>query len=240
MKLAKNEHLITFLSGMVAGSFIAFGGIAYILALAYLPADISKIVGACLFPLGLMLVCFTGTKLYTGRIGYVIDKNEVPIKKKIAELTIMVLGNFIGAALIGLIFFSISYKSDLLLTKFIGIVEGKTANRTYADGIFRPILCGVMVFLAVDFFKSFKNIGCKILFIFIPIFLFVFAGWDHCVANAFYYAAGLMAMAEKGVEIDATTIAWLFVNLFGCILGNSIGSIVTNLVKKALKITIKE
>ena len=232
------EKMKSLLSGFVAGCFIGMGGVAYVSALAFLPKEYSGIIAALLFPIGLLLISFTGSKLYTGRIGYVIDKQEDSVGKRFVELGAILVGNFLGAAMFGFILFAISKNNETLLTIMSNIVNNKTVNRYYGDALIRPLLCGVMVFLAVDLFKQFKNIGCKIIFELIPIFLFCFAGWDHCIANGFYYAAGFMAKKELGLPIDAEMMAWFFVNIFACILGNSIGSIITNLIKKALKITI--
>ena len=69
-----------FLLGIAAGAAIAFGGLLNIIVKTYLTGDVSilgKLLGSALFPIGLCLVCFLGFNLFTGKIGYLLDKKKV-------------------------------------------------------------------------------------------------------------------------------------------------------------------
>ena len=218
--------LITLLSGIVAGAFIGFGGFLNVMSISLL-GGVGKVIGALVFSVGLILVCFTGVKLYTGRIGYVIDKSESKLSVRILDLVIMFIGNIIGAAVIGI--FAALIAKDTISTTILNIMSTKSGFQTH-DVIIRSFLCGVMVFLSVALFKKFTNEVAKLILVAIPVFVFVLLGFEHCVANGFYYAAGLMC----GAEATPAFIGMMFVNVLATAIGNSCGSIVSNLIKKAV------
>ena len=67
----KNRLIVLFYA-ILAGAAIAFGGLLFLLSKAFIPADSpvpSQLVGALLFPVGLLLVCYFKLNLYTGKIG---------------------------------------------------------------------------------------------------------------------------------------------------------------------------
>ena len=86
------------------------------------------------------------------------------------------------------------------------------------------VLCGVCVYVAVFCFKLFKQWWLKVIGIFIPIFIFVYFGFNHCVANMFYFAFGW----NYGNPLS-------YLNLLIVTLGNSLGAIALNELIKAFK-----
>ena len=87
-----------FVLGILAGMFIAVGGIASATAGAALPGAAGKIVGACLFPGGLTMVLLAGSELFTGNCLLVIPllKKEITIAGMLKNWIIVYLGNFVG------------------------------------------------------------------------------------------------------------------------------------------------
>ena len=55
--------------------------------------------------------------------------------------------------------------------------------------------------------------------IIIPVFTFVAAGTDHCIANAYYFAAA--------GEFDKYTLLYLIV----CVFGNAAGSLIVSFLQ---------
>ena len=109
-----------------------------------------------------------------------------------------------------------------------GIAKSKTATLNTAEGIFTnlggALLCGVLVYTAVFFFKKFKHPILKAIGILIPIALFVYLGFDHCVANMFYFSFALQDLSP-----------WLILNLALATIGNSLGAIAVNEFTKPLR-----
>ena len=71
-----------FVLGILAGIFIAFGGVASTAAAVSIPlASVGKFLGACIFPGGLTMVLLAGSELFTGNCLLVIPlcKKEITL-----------------------------------------------------------------------------------------------------------------------------------------------------------------
>ena len=84
-----------------------------------------------------------------------------------------------------------------------------SSNTVFIQGI----LCGALVYIAVYCYKNFENWAMKIIGIIVSVTLFVYCGFQHCIANMFYFAI------EFNWNID---ILW---NLLIVILTNSVGAL---------------
>ena len=77
------NRLIVFLYAILAGVAIALGGLLFILAKALIPDNniiAASLVGALLFPVGLLLVCYFKFNLYTGKIGMAFRNKKLDKK----------------------------------------------------------------------------------------------------------------------------------------------------------------
>lgn len=182
-----------------AGALIAIGGIAYV-------NNMGTPLAPFLFSIGLIGVVVLQLTLYTGRIGYVqASVNDI------SDLFITVLWNFWAAKSIGSIFAGTHANSDSLNN----LVAAKL-NQPYALTFILAIGCGVMMYLAVE---GYKRTHSLLLLVF-PVAIFITCGFEHCVANIFYFAA---ADAFVGENIK---LCWL--HIFVAMCGNSVGSILTH------------
>ena len=180
-------------SGIMAGLLISIGGAVFLSC-----AD--KTVGAVGFTIGLLGVCFYGANLYTGRIGYLFDKHD---KDGITDLVFGLLGNLIGTTLCGLLLHGM--KGEAAVT----LCEAKLAQNA-AETVIRSAFCGMLVYIAVNLFRDKKTpLG-----ILIGIPVFILSGFEHSIADAFYFAAAGIYSGK----------AVLFILLV--ILGNSIGALI--------------
>lgn len=184
--------------GIMAGAFIAFGGAASnVVVHGVENAGLAKLLAGVIFPVGLMLVVFTGSELFTGNcliIMGVINK-KVKVIKMIRNLVIVFFSNFIGALLIDvLIFYSGQFDlSDGGLGAYtIKVAIGKTSLEPMTAFV-SGILCNMLVCLAILMASVAKEVISKIFAIFFPICLFVVCGFEHCVANMFYLPSGILA-----------------------------------------------
>lgn len=184
--------------GMMAGAFIAFGGAASNVVVHGIEnAGLAKLLAGVIFPVGLMLVVFTGSELFTGNcliIMGVINK-RIKISKMIRNLIVVFFSNFVGAVILDvMIFFSGQFDlSDGGLGAYtIKVALGKTSldpMTAFVSGI----LCNMLVCLAILMSSVAKEVIGKIFAIFFPICLFVVCGFEHCVANMFYLPSGILA-----------------------------------------------
>jgi len=180
---------------ILAGLLIGIGGFAF------LSVD-NKYVGAFLFSVGLISVILLGAFLYTGKVGYVRTIHSAVL------MLPMCLLNMIGAVLFGIV------TQPLVRDQAIRSVGNKLAKEPL-NVFISAAICGALIYLAVELFKRSKNI----LAVIIPVFAFVAAGTDHCIANAYYFAAA--------GEFTSDALLYLVI----CIFGNATGSLVVSLLQ---------
>lgn len=186
------------LLGMMAGAFIAFGGAASSVA-AHGVADVglARSIAGAIFPVGLMLVVFTGSELFTGNslmIMAVIDK-KITLLKMIRNLVVVYFANFIGALIIDVLVFlsgQFDFSGGGLGAYTIKVALAKTSIAP-VTAVISGILCNILVCLAIVLAGTARDSIGRIFGIFFPIAAFVVCGFEHCVANMFYIPAGMLA-----------------------------------------------
>ena len=191
---------------MFAGVCIAIGGYAYLMAE-------TKILGALLFSVGLFLICVMGFNLYTGKIGYLVN-NKITY---LIELLLTLVGNIIGTVGCGYLL-SLTRIGTTLRERASLICQIKLDDSMLSIFIL-SMFCGILMYLAVDLFKRLNDFG-KYIAVFICVTVFILCGFEHCVANMYYFSAANMW--------DYKTILYVYV----MILGNSAGSILLALGNK--------
>lgn len=50
------------------------------------------------------------------------------------------------------------------------------------------IFCGLLMFIASDGFKTIENPVGKIAAVFLPVMVFILSGFEHCIADMFYFS----------------------------------------------------
>lgn len=151
-------------------------------------------IGPVIFALGLLGVCYMDLNLFTGKCGFVIEN-----KIKIKDLLIILVVNLIAGYLIGLMYSTLDKE---VFTNAVSKVKTWDVSITF---FLKSVMCGVIMYIAVYMYKKGTPLG-----IIFGIPLFIFSGFQHCIAN----------VITMGV---AKTFDW---SLLICILGNFIGSLV--------------
>ena len=203
--------LADFLYAVLAGMAIALGG-AVFLALD------NKILGALFFTVGLFTVCVNGFNLFTGKVGYAPDNHFRPAY--LLFLLLVWLGNLAGTWLVA---------SLLSLTRLAVPFAEKAATLCtvkLADGplsiFILAVFCNVLMYIAVEGFRSNGHELGKYLGLFFGVSVFILCGFEHCVANMFYFSmAGLWGQAHTWV--------WLLIMT----LGNAVGGLLLQLCRIA-------
>ena len=203
------KYLKILLFGIFAGLAIGLGSLVYTVVSTYLTSRGGQIFASALFSIGLILVCTLGLQLYTGKVGVVFDDRE-KLKENTINLPIMLAGNAIGAFALGIICHFIFMNVPAVADRILAVSIGKTSSTTvFLQGIF----CGALVYIAVYFFKNLENYAMKIIGIITAVTLFVYCGFQHCIANMFYFGMAF------NWNID---MLW---NLLLVILTNSLGAL---------------
>lgn len=193
-----------FLKAAAAGITIGIGGAVY-LTLE------NRVIGAVLFGVGLYTIVLNGLFLYTGKVGYLISAKDK--KAYILQLIFTWLGNFAGTALAAAAI-SATRIRNLGRTAEV-ICKTKLADTPHSILIL-AVFCGILMYVAVDGFREKGNP----LILFFCVTVFILCGFEHCIANMFYFSlAGAWSLRAV-------------IYLLLMTLGNSVGGILLPLVKK--------
>ncbi|MBR0437912.1 MAG: formate/nitrite transporter family protein [Clostridia bacterium] len=208
------------LLGMMAGIFIGFGAYIFIVATGGGYPDealFGKFLGAALFPCGLMLVILCGAELFTGNnlLTLALFDRQVTFLKVLRNWITVYIGNLIGSVLIAYLF-SLTVNDDVIRNRAVTVAIGKVSGE-FIPLMVKGILCNILVVLACWFQAGSRDLTGKVLAIWFPIAAFVFAGFEHSVANMTYIPLGMFLGADVSVG------DMFLKNLLPVTLGNMIG-----------------
>ena len=233
----KLSTLQMILLGIMAGAFIAFGGFASTVASHSISnVGVAKVVTAVVFPVGLMLVVICGAELFTGNslmVASLVDK-KITLGQLMKNWILVYIGNLIGSIIVA---FLISESG--LLGMGGGAVGATTikiasykAGLSVSNCISSGILCNIVVCLAVWANAAAKDVAGKVAISFFPIMAFVISGFEHSVANMYYFSMGIFAKSNE-VFVQASKLsseklanlnwAGAWGNILPVTLGNIIG-----------------
>jgi len=175
------KKLSVFVYGLLGGLCIALGGVAFL-------SIENKVVGALFFTLGLFTIVTNGFFLFTGKVCYVFENPP----GYLADVALIWLGNFAGAFLTAQL---------VSLTRIAAISERAAALCAAKLGdsplsiFILAFFCNLCIFIAVDGFNRNSHELGKYLALFLGVAGFILCGFEHCVANMFYFS---MAGAWSG------------------------------------------
>lgn len=211
--------------GFLGGAFIALGYLFYIRVEAGLPHEwgtLNSLIGAAVFPLGLILVVVAGGELLTSNMmatAIAAFAKKITFKQMAKNWILITISNFIGALFVAYFFGHLLgfTETDIYLEKTIAIATAKV-NDSFWMAFISAIGCNWLVSLGVWITYSAEDTASKIIGMLFPITAFVAIGFQHVVANMFVIPAAIFA--------GAFTWADYFANFFPVFLGNGVGGAV--------------
>lgn len=220
----------TFVAAMLAGAFIAFGGMYFCVFLgdSTMPFAVQRMVGGICFCLGLALVLCCGCELFTGNSLMVAAKASGRISwgQMLKNWGIVWVGNLVGSLLaVFLIYMAQVYLMNKggVGTVMVSVAAGKVSMAPETM-FFKGIMCNILVCLAVWIGFGARTTVDKIIGILLPISAFVAAGFEHCVANMAFLPMGILLNTVAGVGTPgAVTLGGVALNLVIVTLGNAVG-----------------
>lgn len=176
---------ITFLNSIGAGAVLSLAAATAVIAGG--PAaspEWAALIKAVIFPIGLILIIMANLSLFTGNIysyGACVA-NGCNIWQALGLLVISWFGNLIGSIWV-------AYGVRISIPGFDLHALEQVANikilTPYPQLFVLAVFCNMLVCYAVSMAR--RNTGVLKLFgIFFPIFLFVFFGFEHSIADMFY------------------------------------------------------
>ena len=229
------------LLGFLAGIFIAFGALGSTVAAAGIQGTLGKFIGACVFPVGLMLVVMAGAELFTGNslMAGPAANGQVKWTGVLKNWGLVYLGNMLGAFFMAYLTVAGAFLwNDALFTAVCNIALTK-CTLPFDAALMRGIGCNILVCGAVWMASGAGSAGGKAACCFFPVMLFVLCGFEHSVANMYYVPLGLIIRNHLGTSFppyywngvnvpdgftgSVTVGAYLLKNLLPVTLGNIIG-----------------
>ena len=171
--------LIVFAYSVLAGVAISLGGTAN------LSVD-NRVIGAFLFAVGLFTICTFALNLFTGRVIYVLEKD----RHYALNLLPIWLGNLLGTFLTAQAEL-LTRHGAMLQERAIALCQPKLNDSVWSIFIL-SFLCNILVCIAVDGFKRNKHEVGKYLSIIFGVMVFILCGFEHCVANMYYFSVADM------------------------------------------------
>jgi formate/nitrite transporter len=219
------------LRGGLAGAILAC---ATSLAITGMVQTGQPLVGALLFPVGLILIVLLGLDLVTGAFALVplpwLEKDASPASL-VSNFGWIFLGNLIGSviygALLAIVLTNFGTAAPAgVAAKIIAVAEAKTVGYE-ALGVagmvtvfVKAMLCNWMVCLAVIAPMTTTSTLGKIACAYMPVFIFFAQGFEHAVVNMFLIPTAMM----MGAKI--TIAQWWLWNQIPVTLGNLVGGFI--------------
>lgn len=187
----------TFRSAVVAGICIGIAGFGNL--------AIGGIAGPVVFAFGLSSVVLYKLKLFTGTAGFIQSPSELK------DLMVILAGNILGCLIVGLL----ARVSPLPIQESAAkILSGRLSAGIFQSGLL-AVGCGFIMTAAVRFAR--QNQWLPLVF---GVPLFIFAGFPHSIADAFYYLAA-----------PFSSYSWSVLGLYLAIVaGNFLGCNLTRLI----------
>ena len=228
--------------GLLAGAYIAFGGLFATVALAgaegALPHGVAQVLAGVVFSLGLILVLVGGAELFTGNTLLVVAwaEGRAGFAPVLWVLGLAYVTNLAGSIAIALLAFAAD--AHTAGDGAVGAAALSTAHDKVTLDFWTALASGiaanVLVCLAVWLAFGARSAADKVLVIVPPIAAFVAAGFEHSVANMYLIPYGWLVKelappefwSQAGLDAaayQALTLQGFAANLVPVRLGNVIG-----------------
>ena len=210
------------LLGTLAGAFIGLGALMFTLVASdtSLGFAASRLLGGLVFSLGLILVTVAGAELFTGNnllaMGWA--SGRVGTRAVLRNWVVVCAANFIGAAGLALLVWLSGHATlngGNVGRTAVAIATAK-AGLPIEIAFFRGVLCNLLVCMAVWMAMAGRSVTDKAVAIVFPITAFVAAGFEHSIANMYFFPLAMLLGAPQGWADFAH-------NLVPVIAGNIVG-----------------
>lgn len=208
--------------GFIGGAMISLGYLAYFRVSASISVEFpsfASLVGASVFPVGLIVILLAGGELVTGNmmaVSCAFFAKKVTLKELISNWGVITLANIVGAIFVAYFFghFVGLTHTGVFQEQVISVAQHKVES-SFFQAFVSGIGCNWFVGLALWLGYGAKDTAGKILGIWFPVMVFVAIGFQHSVANAFVIPAAIFE--SSGTWLD------FIQNFIPVYLGNIVG-----------------
>ncbi|MGN0593243.1 MAG: formate/nitrite transporter family protein [Ruminococcus sp.] len=222
-----NRWLSFLVDGILSGLMLGIGG------MVSLSSD-NRYIGAFLFSLGLFCIVQFRYGLFTGKVGYIVNREPSYILEVLATLVSNAAGTLIAALLLRQTRFFTAAVTGLDVTieeRVSATVDGKIHDNPLSIFILAAF-CGMLMFTAVEANRACRAKGNFIGALFgvvMPVVVFIICGFNHCIADMFYYFFCGCPDVSAGLVYFALAI-----------LGNAAGGMLIPAMKKLSNLPLED
>ena len=204
------ERTRQFFSAILAGMLIGMGGTVFL-------SQTNPVAGSFLFAIGLFTIVIFQLHLFTGKVGY------TPFHKPVylIELAVTWLGNLVGTWVTATMVRNSRIYGGMA-ERVAGMAEVKLSDN-FLSIFLLAVFCGILMFIAVDCFRNVQGSALRLIGIFVPVMVFILSGFEHVIANMFYFS------------LAAAWSIHCFIVVLVMTLGNAIGGMLIPIYLKVFK-----
>ncbi|MHC5373506.1 formate/nitrite transporter family protein [Enterococcus sp. LJL120] len=222
VKKTKKTLVEKLILGFIGGAMISLGYLAYIRVISSVAHELGSLasfIGACVFPVGLIVILMAGGELITGNMMVVAISffaKKISFLDVVKNWLVITLANLVGAFFVAYFFGHIVglTGSGVYLEETIA-VAGAKIDATWLQAFVSGIGCNWFVCLAVWLCYGAKDAAGKILGIWFPVMTFVAIGFQHSVANMFVIPAAIFEGSYNWLDFFNNVIPVYFGNIVG-------------------------
>ncbi len=207
------KSLPTLIKAYLAGIIVSIGASSYLLVE-------NKNIGILIFGIGLFTIYVMEMYLFTGKIGY------LPEDKNPGQLAVIFLANSLGTISGSLALLQTKLPNTTEMVEYAHKVSMGKIEDSYLSVFILAIFCGMLMYVAAYSYRKTKDTPNAIMgaiIVYLCVVAFLYAGYDHSVANTVYFTIG------GAWSLEAV------ITLLVSVAGNSVGSIIFGLAFKYLK-----
>lgn len=185
MEKAKNKWISFLADGLLSGLMLGIGGMVSL-------SSENRFLGAFLFSLGLFCIVQFQYGLFTGKVGYIVNRDLPYVAETVVTLLGNALGTLVAAVLLRQVRFFTAAVSNLDVTiaeRVQATVSGKLNDHPLSIFLL-AFFCGILMFTAVEGnrrCRSEQNFTGALFVVVMPVMVFIICGFNHCIADLFYY-----------------------------------------------------
>ncbi|WP_087064879.1 formate/nitrite transporter family protein [Intestinibacillus massiliensis] len=193
-------------SAWLSGILVGIGGTA-------LFSTDQPFIGSFLFTFGLFFILMYRLHLYTGKVGYLLGSKRAFM----LEVLVTWVGNWLGTFAVARL---------IRLTRLTGVVAraqelvGVKMADSACSLLVLAFFCGMLMYLAVHTYRVAPNAAMQVFAIFLPVLVFAGIGFEHCIANMYFFSLAGAWTAKK----------WAYLLLIT--LGNTLGGLFLPVMRK--------
>lgn len=225
----------------MAGGFVSMGAMLYLITTNDIKAGygMTMLAGGFVFNLGLMLCIIAGAELFTGNclMSIAVANRKITLGQMFRNLSIVWVFNFLGALImVGMLFLADAHTANGGQVGARALYVAASKGALSPGVIFmRGLIANIFVCLASWMAYSGRTITDKFYGMLLPIIAFVAGGYEHSIANMFYFPLAMLAKGNAAIaslpgvpveKLKYLTPGYFAQNLVFSTLGNLIGGAV--------------